>query len=49
LLYQAASSNYISDTGTVYTQGQLEAFITAGDTLSIMGVYPGTGSASSQP
>jgi YVTN family beta-propeller protein len=49
LLYQTASSNYVSDTGTVYTQAQLESFITAGDTLSFMGVYPGTGSASSQP
>jgi YVTN family beta-propeller protein len=49
LLYQTSSSNYIGDTGTVYTQAQLEAFIAAGDTLSFMGVYPGTGSASSQP
>jgi YVTN family beta-propeller protein len=49
LLYQTASSKYVSDTGTVYTQAQLESFIAAGDTLSFMGVYPGTGSASSQP
>jgi YVTN family beta-propeller protein len=49
LLYQPASNNYISDAGVVYTQAQLQAYINAGDTLSFMGVYPGTGSASSQP
>jgi hypothetical protein len=49
LLYQPSASNYISDTNAVYTQTQLQALIAAGDTLSIMGVYPGTGSASSQP
>jgi DNA-binding beta-propeller fold protein YncE len=46
LLYQPASNNYISDTGVIYTQSALQALIVAGDTLSIMGVYPGTGSAS---
>lgn len=46
LLYQPASNNYISDTGTLYTQSQLQALVVAGDTLSIMGVYPGMGSAS---
>jgi len=45
LLYQPATSTYIGDTGTVYTQAQLQAFLQAGDTLSFMGVYPGTGSA----
>lgn len=49
LLYQPLSSNYISDTGTTYTQTQLQGFVNSGDTLSVMGVYPGTGSASSQP
>jgi YVTN family beta-propeller protein len=49
LLYQPASSNYISDANAVYTQAQLQALITAGDTLSMMGVYHGTGSASTQP
>ncbi|HXM40129.1 MAG TPA: YncE family protein [Bryobacteraceae bacterium] len=49
LLYQPTSNNYISDAGVVYTQAQLQALIGAGDTLSFMGVYPGTGSASSQP
>ena len=45
LLYQPSSNNYISDTGTLYTQSQLQALVRTGDTLSIMGVYPGTGSA----
>ena len=49
ILYQPSASNYISDTNALYTQAQLEALIAAGDTLSVMGVYPGTGSASSQP
>ena len=49
LLYQPSASNYISDTNAVYTQTQLQALIAAGDTLSFMGVYPGTGSASTQP
>jgi hypothetical protein len=49
LLYQPLASNYISDTNAVYTQAQLQTLITAGDTLSVIGVYPGTGSASSQP
>jgi len=43
LLYQPASNNYLSDTGTIYTQAQLQTLVLAGDTLSIMGVYPGTG------
>jgi len=43
LLYQPAQQNYITDTGTVYTQAQLQTFILSGDTLSFMGVYPGTG------
>jgi len=48
LLFQAGSNppSYTSDTGTVYTQTQLQNFIlNNGDTLSFMGVYPGTGSA----
>ncbi len=49
LLYQPSSNNYISDTSAVYTQAQLEALISGTDILSFMGVYPGTGSASSQP
>src|ERR1039457_7069673 len=44
LLYQPSSNNYISDTGALYTQSQLQALVQTGDTLSIMGVYPGTGS-----
>jgi YVTN family beta-propeller protein len=43
LLYQPSTNNYISDTGVLYTQAQLQSFIVAGDTLSFMGVYPGTG------
>jgi YVTN family beta-propeller protein len=43
LLYQAATNNYLSDAGVVYTQAQLQAYILDGDTLSFMGVYPGTG------
>jgi hypothetical protein len=46
LLYQPTSNNYISDTGVLYTQSQLQKLVTAGDTLSMMGVYPGTGTAS---
>ena len=46
LLYQPTSNNYISDTGVLYTQSQLQALVAKGDTLSMMGVYPGTGSAS---
>jgi len=45
LLYQPSSNNYVSDTNTLYTQAQLQTFIQAGDTLSVMGVYPGTGTA----
>jgi hypothetical protein len=43
LLYQPLQNNYISDTDTLYTQAQLETFIEEGDTLSFMGVYPGSG------
>ena len=43
LLYQPLTNNYLSDTGVVYTQAQLTTFILTGDTLSFMGVYPGTG------
>src|ERR1700722_7109934 len=43
LLYQPPTNNYISDAGVVYTQAQLKALVLAGDTLSFMGVYPGTG------
>ena len=45
LLYQSSTNSYISDAGVVYTQAQLQAFILAGDTLSFMGVYPGTGTS----
>lgn len=45
LLYQPSTNNYIDDTGALYTQSDLQGKINGGDTLSIMGVYPGTGSA----
>jgi YVTN family beta-propeller protein len=48
LLYQASTGTYISDTGTLYTQAQLQTLIKGGDILSVMGVYPGTGSAAVQ-
>jgi hypothetical protein len=45
LLYQPASNNYESDTTGLgpFTQAQLITFIQSGDTLSIMGVPPGSG------
>ncbi|MFN7994832.1 MAG: beta-propeller fold lactonase family protein [Bryobacteraceae bacterium] len=43
LLYQPGSGTYLSDTNAVYTQSQLKVFIQNGDTLSFMGVAPGTG------
>jgi YVTN family beta-propeller protein len=45
LLYQPSTGTYISDASILYTQAQIESLVQAGDTLSIMGVYPGTGSA----
>jgi DNA-binding beta-propeller fold protein YncE len=45
LLYQPSTGTYISDASTLYTQAQLQSLVQAGDTLSIMGAYPGTGSA----
>jgi len=45
LLYSPATSTYTLDTGTIYTHAQLQTLITSGDVMSIMGVYPGTGTA----
>ncbi len=45
LLYQPSSQNYVSNTASTYTQAQLQTLIQNGDTLSFMGVYPGTGAA----
>jgi YVTN family beta-propeller protein len=44
-LYQPGTGTYTTDTTGVgpFTQAQLIAFIQAGDTLSVMGVPPGTG------
>ena len=33
----------ISDTNALYTQSQVQGFVLAGDTITMMGVYPGTG------
>jgi hypothetical protein len=45
LLYQPTTNNYQMDTTGLgpYTQAQLIAFIQGGDTLSFMGVPPGSG------
>jgi mono/diheme cytochrome c family protein len=45
LLYQPASNNYETDTTGLgpFTQAQLTNFIKAGDTLTVMGVPPGSG------
>ncbi|MBZ5572053.1 MAG: beta-propeller fold lactonase family protein [Acidobacteriia bacterium] len=43
LLYQPGNAQYVSDTNVKYSQSQLQTFIQNGDTLSFMGVYPGTG------
>ncbi len=48
LLYQPSSNQYITDTSGLgpFSQATLQGFIqNHGDTLSIMGVYPGTGTA----
>lgn len=48
LLYQPSSNQYVTDTSGLgpFTQAQLQTLILGGDTLSIMGMYPGTGTAS---
>ncbi len=44
LLYQPSSKTYTVDgNARTLTQAQVQGLIVAGDTLSIMGVYPGTG------
>jgi len=45
LLYQPATNNYQTDTTGLgpFTQAQLTAFIQNGDTLTLMGVPPGSG------
>ena len=47
LKYRPATKDYVADRLALgpYTRAQLAAFIRSGDTLSIMGVYPGTGTA----
>jgi YVTN family beta-propeller protein len=44
LMYRPVTGVYLSDSNVQYTRVQLENFILSGDTLSFMGVYPGTGS-----
>jgi YVTN family beta-propeller protein len=43
LLYQPGTGLYLADNDQTYTQSQLQTFIEFGDTLSFIGVYPGTG------
>ena len=43
LLYQPSNNNYVSETGALFTQSQLQTLIQAGDTLTVLGVFPGTG------
>ena len=45
MLYQPSTQTYVTDTNGLgpFTQTQLQALIVAGDTVSVMGVYPGTG------
>ena len=45
MLYQPASSNYTTDKTGVgpFTQAQVASKVLAGDTLSVMGVPPGSG------
>jgi hypothetical protein len=45
LLYQPSSDSYVTDTSGLgpFTHANLQSFVTAGDILSVMGVYPGTG------
>jgi len=43
LLYQPTTNNYISDAGVTYTGAQVKSLILGGDTMTVMGVYPGTG------
>jgi YVTN family beta-propeller protein len=46
LLYQPSTQKYRDVIGLPFTQATLQSLIQAGDTLTIMGVYPGTGTAS---
>lgn len=48
LLYQPSTGLLVADDAALgpYTILELEAFVEAGDTLTLMGVYPGTGTAS---
>jgi len=45
LRYSPSANNYVLDTGGTLTHAQLLTLIQGGDTMSIMGMYPGTGTA----
>jgi hypothetical protein len=45
LLYNPTANTYQLDTGGTLSHAQLQTLIVAGDVLSVMGVYPGTGTA----
>lgn len=45
LLYQPSKNSYLADDHSEYTKNQLQTFIKGGDTLSFIGVYPGTGTS----
>ncbi|HZT30305.1 MAG TPA: hypothetical protein VFA33_10505 [Bryobacteraceae bacterium] len=45
LLYKPSSNTYAMDSGQSLTQANLQKLIQAGGILTVMGVYPGTGSA----
>ena len=43
LIYKPATNTYLTDTNQTLTQAQLQSLIMAGDIMSVMGVYPGSG------
>jgi hypothetical protein len=45
LVYQPTKNSYLADDHAEYTKHQLQTFLEGGDTLSFIGVYPGTGIA----
>jgi hypothetical protein len=45
LLYNPSGNTYTLDTGGTLTHAQLVTLISDGDVMSVMGVYPGTGTA----
>jgi hypothetical protein len=45
LLFSPTNNNYVLDTGGTLTHAQLLTLIQGTDTMSIMGMYPDTGTA----